>query len=131
MFNIKKVKPLFTSVITSATVYSEDIITKSGLVIPNKLTGQLNPYQTVTAVGDMVKNIKVGDIVKINFKRYIKARHTPGSIDEDQNIQHDDMSVVYELPTVEINGVKFLNLQNSDIEYVVEDAEIGDDGLLQ
>lgn len=55
----------------------------------------------------------------------------PGSIDEDQNIQHDNLSVVYELPTVEINGVKFLNLQNSDIEYVVEEAEIGDDGLLQ
>ncbi len=132
MFKVLEIKPMFTGVVTTARKYVGDIATDSGLIIPSKLEGQLNYYQWVVAVGDMVKDIKKGDIVRINFKRYVMPKHTPGAIDADANIQHDDMSLRYEIPMVNIDGQECLFLQNNDIEYVVTKYEgIDEGGLLQ
>lgn len=132
-FKIKKIKPLFTGVITTANRYVGDQFADvNGLVLDTrKLDGSLNPYQTVVAVGNMVKDFREGDVVKINFKRYAVVKHTPGAIDEAQNKQFDNMSITYEIPTVEMNGISYLFVQVNDIEYVVEDYEVDEGGLLQ
>ena len=130
MFKIKKVRPLFTGVVTTARKYVGETTTAGGLIVDTtKMEGTLNNYQIVTAVGTMVKDLKEGDIVKINYKRYAKAKHLPGAIED--NIQSDNMSVVYEIPMININGEEHLFIQNNDIEYVVEDYEVGEGGLLQ
>lgn len=129
MFKIKKVKPLFTGVITTARTYVGDVKNSSGIIV--SMDGQLNPFQHVVAVGDMVKDIKEGDIVKPNFKRYVKTEHTPGAIDDKTNIQKDDMRFSYELPIIEIDDQVCLYMQNNDVEYVVVDCEIDEGGLLQ
>lgn len=127
-FNIKKVRPLFTGVITTANKYAEP--TDGLLVDVTKLAGTLNIYQTVISVGKMVTDVKPGEIVRLNFKRYAKAKHVPGVIED--NIQSDNMSVVYEIPMVTIDGRDCLFVQNNDIEYVVEDYDgIDEGGLLQ
>ena len=132
-FKIKKIKPLFTGVITTANKYVGDQFADvNGLVLDTrKLDGTLNPYQTVVAVGNMVKDFKEGDVVKINFKRYAVTQHTPGAIDEAQNKQFDNMSITYEIPTVEMNGISYLFVQVNDVEYVVEDYDVDEGGLLQ
>lgn len=131
-FKIKKVKPMFTGIIVTATKYKGETTTRGGLIIDTtKLDGQLNPFQTVIAVGDMVKDIKEGDIVKLNFKRYAKARHVPGAIDEAENKQFDNLSISYEIPIVPINDVDYLFMQTNDVEYIVTDCEIDEGGLLQ
>lgn len=130
MFKIKKVRPLFTGVVTTARKYVGETTTAGGLIVDTtKMEGTLNNYQIVTAVGTMVKDLKEGDIVKINYKRYAKAKHLPGAIED--NIQSDNMSVVYEIPMININGEEYLFIQNNDIEYVVEDYEVDEGGLLQ
>ena len=60
MFKIKKIRPLFTGVITTAKKYVGDQHTnKSGLIIDTtKMSGSLNPFQTVLAVGTMVSDVK-------------------------------------------------------------------------
>ena len=118
MFTVKKVKPLFTGVITTAHTYSEDQKTESGLYTGSKRAGTMNPNQWVISVGPMATGIKEGDIVHINFKRYMKARHVPGQIED--NVQKDDYSVTYEIPSINIDGKEYLFLQNNDIEYIVE-----------
>lgn len=128
MFKIKEIKPLFSGVITTARVYSEDLRTSSGLYVGDKMAGTINPYQHVYAVGPMVTGVKAGDIVKLNFKRYLVPRHLPGAIEE--NIQKDNMVASYEIPKVTIDGVDYLNLQNNDIEYVVTKWELDNDGGL-
>lgn len=128
MFTIKKVRPLFTGVITTSHTYSEDVRTDSGLYVGNKLAGTMNPYQTVVAVGPMVKDVKEGDIVCINFDRYAKVKHVPGKIED--NIQKDNMSWTYEIPMIEIDGHKYLSLQNNDLVYVVEEYDLDNDGGL-
>ena len=117
-FKIEKVRPLFTGVITTAQRYVGDITTEAGLLLANKREGTINIYQQVIAVGDMVHDVKEGDVVCINFKRYAKAKHTPGVIED--NIQSDNLSVMYEIPMININGHEYLYLQNNDLEYVVE-----------
>ena len=129
MFKILEIKPLFTGVITTAHVYSEDVRSESGLYLGGtKMAGSMNPFQRVVAVGPMASGINVGDIVCINFSRYAVAQHVPGKIED--NIQHDDMSWGYQIPIVEIDGQKYLRLQNNDIEYVVTKYDLDNDGGL-
>lgn len=132
MFKIKKVKPMFTGVITTSNCYVGETTTSGGLILDiRKREGSINPYQTVVAVGDMCRDIKEGDIVRINFKRYEVARHVPGAIDEAENVQKDNMGQMAMVPKVEIDGIEYLLIQNNDIEYVVTDYEVDEGGLLQ
>ena len=132
-FTIKKVRPLFTGVITTAMRYvGEQSAKKGGLIIDTrKMDGSMNPYQTVYSVGGTVRDIKEGDVVKINFSRYAKTKHTPGAIDEAENVQSDNLSWTYEIPIIVINDVQYLFIQDRDIEYVVEEYEVDEGGLLQ
>ena len=132
-FEIKKVRPLFTGVITTAMRYvGQQTAKKGGIILDTrKMDGSLNPYQTVYAVGGTVRDIKEGDVVKINFSRYAKARHTPGAIDEAENKQFDNLSWDYEIPVITINDVQYLFIQDRDIEYVVTEYDVDEGGLLQ
>ena len=129
MFKIKKVRPLFTSIVTTATRYVGETINKAGLIVPNKMEGQLNPFQRVVSVGKMVNDIKEGDIVKLNFKRYLVPLQVPGKIED--NVQSSNMKGTYEIPMIDLDGVPHLFLQSNDVEFVVEDCEIDEGGLLQ
>ena len=131
-FNIKKVRPLFTGVITTANTYVGEVTAPGGLILDvTKREGSLNNFQTVVSVGKMVTDVKPGDIVCLNFKRYTAVKHLPGTIGED-NLQSDNMVANYEIPQIVLNGVPHLFIQNNDIEFVVEDFDgVDDGGLLQ
>lgn len=128
---IKKIKPLFTAVITTAKRYVGDQYTeKNGLIVDTrKMSGAINVFQTVIAVGTTVHGIQVGDIVKVNYDRYARAKHVPGRIED--NIQSDNYSAAYEIPVIELNDEECLYLQDRDIEFVVEEYEADEGGLLQ
>ncbi len=132
-FTIKKVRPLFTGVITTAKRYVGMQSAKKGSLIldTRKMDGSMNPYQIVYSVGGTVRDIKEGDVVKINFARYAKAKHTPGAIDEAENVQSDNLGWTYEIPVIIINDIEYLFIQDRDIEYVVEDYDVDEGGLLQ
>ena len=124
---------MFTGVITTAKRYVGEQSVKKGSVIidTRKLDGSMNPYQTVIAVGNTVHNLKEGDVVKVNFSRFALPKHTPGAIDEAQNLQSDNLSITYEIPMIVINDQECLYLQDRDVEYVVEEYEVDEGGLLQ
>lgn len=130
MFKIKKVRPLFTGIITTARRYAGDMTTKGGLLLDaTKTMGSMNPFQVVVAVGSMTKDIKEGDVVKINFKRYLVPLQVPGKI--ENNIQSSKMKATYEIPMIDIDGEECLFIQSNDIEYVVEEYEVDEGGLFQ
>lgn len=132
-FTIKKVRPLFTGVITTAKRYVGEQYTSKGSLIldTRKMDGSMNPYQTVYSVGGTVRDLNPGDVVKINFKRFAKPNHIPGAIDEAENIQSDNLSITYEIPLIVIDDVEYLFIQDRDIEYVVEEYDVDEGGLLQ
>lgn len=130
-FRIKKVRPLFTGVITTANTYVGDVTTSSGLIDVRKSEGSLNNFQTVVSVGKMVTDVKPGDIVFLNFKRYKMVKHLPGALGED-NIQKDEMNASYDIPSIIIDDKRHLFLQSNDIEFVVEEYDgVEAGGLLQ
>jgi hypothetical protein len=129
MFKIKKVQPLFTGIVTTAQRYVGTVVEKNGLLIPNKQEGKLNLFQTVVSVGPMVSGIKEGDIVKLNYKRYLVPKQVPGKI--ENNIQSSNIEGTYEIPSIDIEGIQYLFLQNNDVEFVVTEYELDEGGLLQ
>lgn len=124
MLNIKKIRPMFTALITTTDKYSSD--EKIGGIINTKKTkGSLKEYQRVVAVGDSVRNINVGDVVMINPTRFAVKKHQEGSLKD--GIITDNPIVEYRFDIVEMNGEQYLLLQDRDISYVIEDYEETED----
>ena len=129
-FKIKKVRPMFTAVITTSRQFVDDSQTQGGLYNPFASAGGINYFQTVVAVGSTVTGVKEGDIIKINFDRYARAEQKPTGID-DNNVQKHKAVLTYDIPIIDIDGERCLFLQNNDIEYVVTEYEVDESGLLQ
>lgn len=121
MINIKKVRPLFTKIVTTMDRYTEDQITKGGLLVAKKQNGTVKEYQKVVAVGSNPAGIKEGDMVMINPSRYAVMKHNKGSLQD--GVIKDNPVVGYNLPVIELNGVEHLLLETQDIEFVIEDYE--------
>lgn len=128
--NIKKITPTFTTVVTTTEKYSQDGITSAGLVDPTRVQGQLKEYQKVVAVGPSVRNCKPGDLVKIDPSRYATyaQRRTPNVAEEIEGYKRQLTG--YNFRVVELDGEKCLLLQDSDIEYVIEEYESMDPPIL-
>lgn len=120
MLKIKKLKPMFTHLITTMDKYEDDVIT-GGIIDTHRQKGSVKEYQKVVAVGSLVRDIKVGDMVLINPKNYRVLKHEKGSLKD--GVVTDNPVVGYNIPTVEINGELFMYLNDNDIEYVVEEYE--------
>ena len=121
MLKVKKIKPLFTAIITTIEKYEEDVRTASGLIDTTKQQGGLKEYQTVLAVGDSVRAIKVGDLVCVNPTRFAVKKHQAGSLKD--GIVTDNPVVTYNFDVVEMDGKQCLLLQDRDIDFVIEEYE--------
>lgn len=80
MLHIKKIHPMFTSIVTTADRFDKDF-TEGGIVVASK--GDLKLWQKVLAVGNMVKGINVGDKVMINIANYAVRKYDKNSIQND------------------------------------------------
>lgn len=119
MLKIKKAKPMFTGIITTANTYEGDQ-THSGVLDPTKTKGTLKEYQTVVAIGPNVRNVKVGDNVIINPKRYAVHKYEENTLKKDfltNNI------IRYDFDFVEIDGKTCLKIEENDIDLILEDFE--------
>lgn len=115
---ITKIRPTYTSIVTTADRYEEDV--KNNSVI-TKTSGSLKEYQTVIAVGSSVREVKVGDVIVINPTRYQIKKHEAGSLKD--GVITDNPVIAYNFPTVVINDETYLKLQENDVDYIVEDYE--------
>lgn len=118
VINVKKIRPLFNNVITTAEKYGDDV-RRGGLVVIPK--GELKEFQKVMAVGPSARGLQAGDLVKIKVDRYMIKQHKPGSIAE--GVVQDNPVVQVLLPKVVVNGEECLELSDIDIEYVVEEYD--------
>lgn len=121
MLKIKKIKPMFTSLITTMDKYEEDMKTSGGLLDVNKQQGGLKEYQTVIAVGTTVRDIKVGDLVCINPTRFAVKQHREGTLKD--GVISDNPVIKYNFDIIEIDGKQCLLLQDRDIDFIIEEYE--------
>ena len=121
--DIKKIKPLFTSVITTMDYYSDDeMMNENGIIIGKRVQEGIKEYQTVIAVGTAVRDIKEGDLVIIDPTRYGKLSYEKGSMRE--SVERTNPVVDYQFPTIEICGKTCLSLQDRDIKAIIEDYDV-------
>jgi co-chaperonin GroES (HSP10) len=118
MLNVKKVRPMFNNIVTTADKYEEDQMAGGLIVVP---AGNIKEYQKVVAVGGSVRDIKVGDLVKVKFDRYMKMRHKKGSLQD--GVIADNTAIEVVLPMILINNIEHLSLNDIDVEYVVEEYD--------
>ena len=112
---IKKIKPLFNKIVTTCDTYKEDV-KQGGIILAVK--GTIKEYQTVEAVGSTVRDIKVGDVVFINPKRYIVQQHK----EKEKSIKGvigDNMTLGVEFPIVNFNDEKHLLIYDQDVDYLL------------
>jgi hypothetical protein len=121
MLKIKKIRPMFTSIVTTMDKYEEDGYTTSGLVDTTKQKGSLKEYQKVLCVGSSVRDIKEGDLVCINPSRFAVKKHREGSLKD--GVITDNPIVTYNFDIIEMNDTQCLLLQDRDIDFVIEDYE--------
>ena len=121
MIKVKKIKPLFTSVVTTMDRYTEDVTLESGLIDTTKQQGGIKEYQTVVAVGGSVRDIKVGDLVCINPTRFAVKQHREGTLKD--GVISDNPVIKYNFDIIEIDGKQCLLLQDRDIDFIIEEYE--------
>jgi hypothetical protein len=120
MLKIKKIKPMFTALITTMDKYEQDVTT-GGLINVTKMQGGLKEYQTVLAVGGSVRDIKVGDLVCVNPARFAVRKHQAGSLKD--GVISDNPVTTYNFDVVEMDGKQCLLLQDRDIDFIIEEFE--------
>lgn len=110
---------MFNKILTTCNVYTED--KKEGSIIIG-CKGTIKEYQTVEAVGSSVRDIKVGDIVMIDPKRYIVQKHN----EKEKSIKGvigDNMTLGVQFPIVHFNDEKHLLIYDQDVDYIIEGEE--------
>lgn len=120
MLRVKKIRPMFTSLITTMDKYEQDVKI-GGLIDTTKQQGGLKEYQKVLAIGSSVRDIKVGDVVCVNPARFAVRKHQAGSLKD--GIITDNPVTTYNFDVVEMDGKQCLLLQDRDIDFIIEEWE--------
>ena len=76
----------------------------------------------------MVRDIKPGDTVFINPKRYAVMKHKEGTLKD--GVITDNPVIGYNFDIVDIDGESYLYLQDSDIKYIAEVEEFEENPLI-
>lgn len=121
MLKIKRIKPMFTALVTTMDKYDRDITTEGGIVDVTKQQGTIKEYQTVISVGESVRGIKEGDVVCINPTRFAVKQHKEGTLKD--GVVTDNPVVNYNFDVIEIDNKQCLLLQDRDINFVIEEFE--------
>ena len=121
MINIKKIKPMFNQVITTMNKYSDAETQEGSIIDYKKVQNPIKEYQEVIAIGPMVRDIKVGDLVMVNPKRYSKMKHKEGSLKD--GVIGDNPVVSYNFNVIELDHTPYLILTDQDIDFIIEDYE--------
>lgn len=128
MLHVTKIKPLFDHLLITADRFEKDMI-HSGVILANK--GDLKLWQTVVAVGSVVRDIKVGDKVMINPNDFAVKKYNKNSV---QNDLDNNPIITYNFPFETVDDEKgnpndYLYISDRNVKYVFEGIE-KDDSLI-
>lgn len=119
--NIKKIRPMFNQIVCTMEKYTEEDTKIGSLIDVHKVQNPIKEYQKVIAIGPMVKNINIGDTVMINPRRYEVKRYEDGSL--KNNVIAQNEVIKYNFNIIELDHIKYLLLQDNDIDFVIEEYE--------
>lgn len=118
---IKKIKPLFNSIITTFDKYVEPaLIAGTSIIDANKTKNGVKEYQKVIAVGSVVRDIKPGDMVCINPSNYAVRKFAENSMKASMQEYKNDV-VGYNFNVVIMDDQEYLLLSDRDIDFIIEE----------
>lgn len=122
MLHVTKIKPLFDHLLITADRFEKDMV-HSGVILANK--GDLKLWQTVVAVGSVVRDIKVGDKVMINSNDFAVKKYNKNSV---QNDLDNNPVLTYNFPFETVDDEKgepkdYLYISDRNVKYVFEGIE--------
>lgn len=128
MLHVTKIKPLFDHLLITADRFDKDMI-HNGVIVAGK--GDLKLWQTVVAVGSVVRDIKVGDKVMINPNDFAVKKYNKNSV---QNDLDNNPVITYNFPFETVDNEKgnpkdYLYISDRNVKYVFEGIE-KDDSLI-
>lgn len=128
MLHVTKIKPLFDHLLITADRFEKDMV-HNGVILANK--GDLKLWQTVVAVGSVVRDIKVGDKVMINSNDFAVKKYNKNSV---QNDLDNNPVLTYNFPFETVDDEKgnpkdYLYISDRNVKYVFEGTE-KDDSLI-
>ena len=123
MMNITKIRPMANYLVTTKDEYTDEDVSKGGLIVKSK--GTLKEYQRVVAIGPMVRNIQVGDLVCINPRRYAVRKYQDGSLKD--GVIKENPVLSYHFNVIELDHIPHLLLTDQDIDFVIEEFEEEED----
>lgn len=109
---------MFNGIITTMEKYEEDVV-DNGLITRHK--GAIKEFQKVVAIGNQVREVKVGDLIKIDPDAYKVLKHKEGSLKD--GVIEDNVVIGYNFKTVKIDGINHLYIYDRDVEYIISDYE--------
>lgn len=121
MIVVKKIRPMFTDVYTTAEMLEEKDMKVGSLIDVSKANKTIKEFQRVIAVGPHVNGINVGDLVCVNPTRFGKPYQKKNSM--SAATEEYETMVSYQFNFIEIDGQPVLKLQDRDVSYVVEEYE--------
>ena len=122
MLHVTKIKPTFNHVLVTGNTFEKDMIS-GGVIVAKK--GDLKLWQTVVAVGPMVRSIEVGDKVMIIPDHFAVKKYNKNSVQNDLD-NNPVLSYNFPLETIddtEGNPHDFLYISDNDVRYVFEGEE--------
>ena len=122
MLHIMKINPMANNILVTADKFEKDMI-EGGVIIANK--GDLKLWQTVIAVGPVVRNIKKGDKVMIIPDHFAVKKYNKNSV---QNDLDNNPVLTYHFPfeTIEDskgNPKECMYISDNDVKYSFEGYE--------
>lgn len=123
---MKRVRPMFTNIVTTAEKFEEDY-TDNGIIVAPK--GNFKPWQRVVAVGSTVRDIKEGDLVMVNFDNYAVRRYDKNSIQNDLG-NNGKIRYAFNFITMddeEGNPTEYFLFTDRDVLFAFEGEERPDD----
>ena len=123
MLNLKKITPIGSQVLVTKNLYEWDDFNEMGLVVHQR--GEIKSYQTVLAVGSDVKFVKVGDVVEINYYKYVILKDDQNSV---KAISDNNSIIDLRLNEVDLvddrgNPYTAFLIDQRDVKYIMEDYE--------
>ena len=121
MLKIKKLTPVYTSILVTCNKYSEpEKVGDTNIIDPAKAKIMVKEYQKVLAVGDTIA---------INPMKYAKYKQVAQKNSLRNDVQQYKNEIVgFDFPTMDVNGEEVMLLDERDILYIINDYE--DDGQL-
>lgn len=117
--NIKKIKPLFTKIVTTMDTHKIKQINPNDIINSKEASGTVKDIQRVISVGTSVRDIKPGDLVCICPDRYAIRKYAPGSLAEQTT--KDNPVKMYNWPTITLDNKEHLLIEDRDVAFIVED----------